>query len=230
MTHENLRELYAGVDWSGEDFTEKNEILVNNVISLLSDFPGKKVLDLGCGSAALAVELAERGFDVTGLDLCIEPARQRTAARKVHVKLIEKDMVEMTFSEEFDAVVNWDVSGIGMLPTDEDNINVIRRVYDALVPGGKFLVETYNLTFAQCHGVEMLKYDPRTRRCAGVISKKMPNDSRKIWELSVRLFSVNEWQDIFSEIGFKTIGMWGNLSGNKLSDESKMLVILGQKI
>ena len=228
MTRENLRELYAGADWSGTDFTEKNETLANNVISLLSDLPGKRVLDLGCGSAALAVELAGRGFDVTGLDLYIEPARQRIAARKVPVKLIEKDMAEMTFSEEFDAVVNWDVSGIGMFPTDEDNIDVIRRVYEALVPGGRFLVETYNLPFARCHGVEMLKYDSQTGRCAGKISKKMPDGSRKTWELSVRLFSVHEWQDIFSKIGFRLLGTWGDLSGNKLSDKSKMLVILGR--
>lgn len=30
---------------------------------------GKRLLDLGCGTGELAIRLAEKGFDVTGVDL-----------------------------------------------------------------------------------------------------------------------------------------------------------------
>ena len=137
MIHKDIRKLYSTVDWSNADFTERFDGLAEAVLRLLGDLPGKRILDLGCGSASLGVELAVRGFDVVGLDLHIAPARQRVAARRVTVELIEQDMSQMTFSEEFDAIVNWDVGGIGLFPTDEENIDIVKRVYRALVAEGR---------------------------------------------------------------------------------------------
>lgn len=229
MIGHDLKSLYASQTWSSSEFYEKHDALADNVISRLGDLPGRRVLDLGCGSAALAVELAQRGFETVGLDWHIEPARHRCEARKVQIELIEQDMAEMAFREQFDAVVNWDVSGIGLLPTESENLSVVRRVYDALVENGKFLIETYNSPFARKHGIERLTYDSQIGRCVGTVTKKMPNGSEKTWELSIRLFSMEEWQGIFSEIGFQFMGAWGSLSGEELSDESRMLVVLGQK-
>ncbi len=54
------------------------------VSQLPADLRGARILDAGCGTGALAVELAERGADVVGVDISprlIEIARTRVPAR-----------------------------------------------------------------------------------------------------------------------------------------------------
>ncbi len=229
MNDESLSSLYMTVDWSATDWTERDDVLPYQMLSLLDDLPGCRILDLGCGSASLGVELAERGYDVTCLDLYVQPARERAAARRAQIRFVEQDMSEMAFAGEFDAVINWDVSGIGLKPTDEDNIDIVRRVYDALVPGGKFLIETYNLAFARQHGIDVLTYDGASGRCIGDITRTLVDGCQRTWNLSLRLFSIEEWRAILCGLGFSVLGVWGSRSKTELSTESKMLVILAQK-
>ena len=80
MKRQEIKDFYAAIDWSGTNFTAQNELLVQNaqnVIQLLGGLPGNRILDLGCGSASLAVELAQKAFDVTGLDIHIAPAEKQ---------------------------------------------------------------------------------------------------------------------------------------------------------
>ncbi|MBL8850150.1 MAG: class I SAM-dependent methyltransferase [Planctomycetaceae bacterium] len=54
-----------------------------------------RALELGCGSGTNAVELARRGFDVTGVDCApqaLKIAREKAAAAGVNVRWIEADV------------------------------------------------------------------------------------------------------------------------------------------
>jgi len=64
------------------------------LLSPLLPAPPATVLDLGCGTGSLSVLLAERGYDVTGVDLSprmIERARAKAAAHQVSVRLLVGD-------------------------------------------------------------------------------------------------------------------------------------------
>src|SRR5215217_5986094 len=55
------------------------------------------VLDLGCGTGSLSVLLAERGYDLTGVDLSprmVERARAKAAAHEVPVRLLVGDAAD----------------------------------------------------------------------------------------------------------------------------------------
>jgi SAM-dependent methyltransferase len=62
------------------------------------DPPYGRALDLGCGSGHWTVEMAERGWDVTGIDIvpqAIEQARRRVARSGADVRLIQGDATEL---------------------------------------------------------------------------------------------------------------------------------------
>ncbi|PZX18918.1 3-demethylubiquinone-9 3-methyltransferase [Palleronia aestuarii] len=109
----------------------------------LVDWPGKRVLDLGCAGGFMAEALAKRGAVVTGLD----PAEDAIEAARKHAKSEGHEITydtgvgeELPYADaSFDAVVCVDV-----LEHVRDLDAVLREVERVLVPGGHFLFDTIN--------------------------------------------------------------------------------------
>jgi SAM-dependent methyltransferase len=99
--------------------------------------PGSAVLDLGCGAGVPATRwLADRGFDVTGVDLS---ERQLDLARKLvpTAIFIKADMTGLDFGPEtFAAAVAF--HSIIYVPREEHPA-LLETVHHWLEPGGLFL-------------------------------------------------------------------------------------------
>lgn len=60
--------------------------------------PGAKALDIGCGTGRFTVELANRGWDVVGVDVvprAVELARERARAADVTARFVVGDVTEL---------------------------------------------------------------------------------------------------------------------------------------
>src|SRR2546429_694499 len=74
------------------------------VETLLGPGRGLSVLDAGCGTGRVAVELAHRGFAVTGTDR--DPEMLATARRVApDIDWIEADLASLDLGRTFDAIV-----------------------------------------------------------------------------------------------------------------------------
>ena len=137
------------VDWSR---ASRN---VDRIVAMLGLREADRVLDVACGTGAEAVELASRGFSVTGLDFSSEAlmiAAVLAEEREVIVNWVCADMRHLG-PGSYDAILLRDVI-FGCFPSDEDNGRVLDEVRDALRPGGRFLLEVYTKEFAVRHGIE----------------------------------------------------------------------------
>lgn len=103
------------------------------VIELLKPAKGEKILDLGCGTGRLAKQLVEIGCNVTGIDS--DPVMIE-ASKKKGIKAILHDAENLDINEQFDGVIT-----IGALQWMSDQYGVIRGVWKALRPGGRFAAE-----------------------------------------------------------------------------------------
>jgi 2-polyprenyl-3-methyl-5-hydroxy-6-metoxy-1,4-benzoquinol methylase len=91
------------------------------------------VLDAGCGTGRIAVELARRGVDVVGVD--VDPRMLVTArAARPDLPWIESDLVELDLGRTFDAVVLAGNVLIFVAPDTEGT--VVARAAAHLEPGG----------------------------------------------------------------------------------------------
>ena len=102
-----------------------------------------KILDVPCGGGRLSLELASRGYRVTGVDISLpllEDARVRADAQSLPISWEHGDMRDLPWRGEFDgAVCFW--SSFGYFD-EQGNADFLRAVSNALKPGARFLLDT----------------------------------------------------------------------------------------
>ena len=122
--------------WNPEQYAENARFVSNlgmPVVELLSPQPGERVLDLGCGDGALTVKLLNFGCEVVGVDSSPEMAAVARALG-LDAKVMEGQTLQ--FDNEFDAVFS--NAALHWMKKPE---TVIRSVWCALKPGGRFVGE-----------------------------------------------------------------------------------------
>jgi 2-polyprenyl-3-methyl-5-hydroxy-6-metoxy-1,4-benzoquinol methylase len=211
---------------------EQTEEDVEKIVELLDLPPGAEILDCPCGHGRIANALAARGFRVTGLDASeffLERARADASSRGVEVEYVQGDMRAIPWRGRFDALVNWFTS-FGYF-SDDQNKAVLAQFHDALKPGGKFVLETMNITrlllnFQPQHFIERdgdlmadeIQLDVENSR---TLTKRMvarAGRTRKT-HFVVRWFGVPELRDWLEEAGFENVRTPG------LTPEMRLVVV-----
>jgi len=131
----------AYFDLAFRDETQLEADFIEAACRKYCDFPVRRLLEPACGSGRLIVELARRGYEMTGFDLSepmLEYARRRLARRKLSANLLDADMADFSF-RHFDAAYNT-FNSFRHLLTEEAALAHLRCVTDALRPGGIYIL------------------------------------------------------------------------------------------
>ena len=119
---------------------------VDSILRMMNLRSRARILDLCCGYGRHSIELARKGFAVTGYDLSdffLKKARKDAAALKLKIRFVKGDMRKLPFEERFDAVVNLFTS-FGYFEKERDDLKVLKGVGKALKKGGLFLLDLIN--------------------------------------------------------------------------------------
>lgn len=100
---------------------------------------GRRLLDLGCGTGNLTTLLAERGFDVIGLDASSEML-SIAANKSSKVRWICQDMTKAELGEEVDAVIST-LDSINHLESAEEIAACFGSAAANLKRGGAFVFD-----------------------------------------------------------------------------------------
>ncbi len=101
-----------------------------------------RVLDLGCGPGLYIERLGRLGHTLTGVDYSpasVAHARKTAERDGLAVTIVEGDMRKTEFSGSYDLVML--ISGELNVFRPEEARDIVRRATEALVPGGRFLIE-----------------------------------------------------------------------------------------
>jgi SAM-dependent methyltransferase len=104
------------------------------------------ILELACGTGALACEFAKEGYQVTGLDLSEEMlmvAYNRAVEEAVNVAWVIGDMLDLDDSEKFQAVTCFSDS-ICYMRNAQEVQQVFDGVYNALEDDGVFIFDVHS--------------------------------------------------------------------------------------
>ncbi len=117
----------------------------------------RRILDIGCGTGRHSVELARRGYDVTGVDLSdsmLERARTKARDLGVSIDFQRQDARTLPFSREFDLAIMLCEGAFPLMETDEMNYRILANAAAALRPDGKLIFTTLNGLFPLFHSVK----------------------------------------------------------------------------
>ncbi len=171
--------------------------------------PGMKILDMGCGEGRHAIELAKRGYQVTGVDISpalIKAASARAQQLGLEIDFRVDDIRKFYVQDEYDAVILMFVV-LGDSGKDEDDFAILRNAYRSLKPGGKLLASFLNA--ARQFKRENVKFDLNTstiRWSADVEINKILHH----FTHPVRLYFPSEAQLLIKCSGFEVTGIFGD--------------------
>ncbi|WP_132992592.1 class I SAM-dependent methyltransferase [Gordonia zhaorongruii] len=140
-TAEDWDELYRASDrvWT----TNVNPALVDEAADLE---PGT-ALDLGSGEGADVRWLADRGWQVTGVDIsAVAIERAAAADSRPTITWLRLDVSREPLPSTYQLVT---MSYFGIARSDE---TILRRVLDAVAPGGTLLMTAHDLEGVRAHG------------------------------------------------------------------------------
>jgi SAM-dependent methyltransferase len=128
--------LAAGQAWSARDYATNAGFVAAlgaDVLALLAPQSGEDILDLGCGDGVLTTQLLQSGANVTGL----EPDPDLSAAAtRAGITVLQQDAHDPFGANFYDAVFS--NAALHWMRTPE---TVIKNVYTALRPDGRFVAE-----------------------------------------------------------------------------------------
>jgi SAM-dependent methyltransferase len=206
---------------------------------------GGRILDLACGAGQHAVELATRGYDLVGFDLSqsqLDWAGGLAQERNQRLQFTYGDMRDLTYNESFDAVYSWNTS-FGFFE-EEKNVDVLTRIFRALRPGGRFLLDVINRDFvvAQqpgqtwfegdgCVCIDDVSIDFITSRMKVKRTLMLTNGKNRECNYSVRIYGLHELGKMLHDVGFKVLNVSGRpeMPGVFFGATSPRIIILASK-
>jgi SAM-dependent methyltransferase len=217
---------------------------VEHALTLLAPPVGAKLLDLCCGVGRHSLELARRGFVVTGVDRTrryLEIARERAAAEGISVELVHSDMREFVRPGQFDGAINLFTS-FGYFEDPADDLRTARNLYESIKPGGRLVLDTM--------GKEILarifrERDWRVNQDGSIILEErrvrsgwdwienrwilIQGSERREFRVANRLYGGTDLRSLLKEAGFNTVELYGSLAATPYDHKAERLVAVAQK-
>lgn len=237
-----LRFHLLGGEWLEERTPRQCDFLVET----LELPPGARVLDLCCGQGRISVELARRGFAVTGLDLSeylLGLAKERAEQAGATVEWVHRDMRDLPWENEFDAVVSVFTS-FGYLETDEEDEKVLDAVHHCLKPRGRLLLDIWNrdrmATAQRPDGRHWEEYeghvildecgwDEKQGRLNMERAIIAPDGSRRHTGFTLRIYAPSEMMRMLERAGLEWERTYGGWDASQYTALSRGMTVVARK-
>ena len=172
---------------------------------------GHAVLELGCGTGRVTIPIAQAGVEAVGIDnarAMLDVARRKAAAAGVAVRWVTADMAAFQLDQRFGLVIIPFRSFLHLL-TEADQLACLRRVYEHLLPGGRFALNFFLQALAARPGA--------------------PRVSTIYRSLRVRYVTRQEMEDLLARSGFEVEALYSGFNNEPLTPSSGEIVCVARR-
>ncbi|MDV7187495.1 class I SAM-dependent methyltransferase [Lutibacter sp. TH_r2] len=165
------------------DFTEAQEFM-QHLLSFLNFKKEDLLLDLACGKGRHSIYLNSLGYNVIGADLSPNSIKHAKKFENETLHFLEHDM-RIPFKRKYNGILNLFTS-FGFFEDDNEDINVLKNIKNALEPNGIAVIDFMN--------------------CTNVISNLVPENVQEIDGITFNISRYIEGKFIVKQIEFKADG------------------------
>jgi SAM-dependent methyltransferase len=152
---------------------------VHGEARLVESLGPRRVLDAGCGTGRVAIELASRGLQVTGVD--VDDAMLAEARRKApHLSWITGNLATVRLDERFDLAVL--AGNVMIFVASDERALVVANMAAHLLPGG-LLIAGFTL---ERQGLTPVGYDELAAQAGLTLVSRWSTWDRQPFEMSDR--------------------------------------------
>jgi len=223
-------------------FTKNTLKEVDFLIEELALKPGAAILDVGCGTGRHAVELAKRGYKVTGIDISAEmlkEAREKAKAAGVEANFIRADATDFNLPAKYDAAICLCEGSFGLLGHRDDPINqplyILSNISKSLKKKAKLILTVLNATFMIRRFTNQDVAEGRFNLLTMEESSELPpREGMFPSKMRERAFVPTELTLLCRMAGLDVLNIWGGTAGNwgrrNIDLDEIELMLVAQKI
>ncbi len=234
--------INADIDYSAwADFFDK---IFNKECKVRPDL----VLDLGCGTGKMTLELANRGYDMTGIDLSpemLDIARESGEKAEKDILWLCQDMREFELYGTVDAAVSC-LDCINHLTKPADVKKTLDLVHNYLVPDGIFVFDINGkYKFEEIYadrsyimeeegGVCIWQnyYDEKNKLCDFYITLFEETDDGKYErydeEQCERMYTIQEMKKMLEKSNLEFLGAYSDFDFTEATDKDERIYIVAR--
>ena len=225
-----------------EETTQAEADFVQQALELS---PDSKILDVPCGGGRLSLELASRGYRVTGVDISLpllDDAKATADVQHLPISWEHRDMRDLPWRGEFDgAICFW--SSFGYFD-EQGNADFLRAVSHTMKPGALFLLDTPLIEtrlpeiaaearvwweVGDLLVLEDRRFDHATSRVESEWTF-VRDGQTETKHLSLRLYTYRELCWMLNQAGFGDHRAYGTLDGDPFELNSTWLYLVTTKL
>jgi SAM-dependent methyltransferase len=217
---------------------------VEAILALAGIQPGAAILDLPCGVGRHSLELARRGYCVTGVDRTaayLQIARDRAAAEGLAVELVQDDMRHFVRPGAYDLALNLFTS-FGYFEDPAEDRRVAENLYRSLKPGGALIMEMMGKeVLARIFlphdwqelpdGTFYLQERKVARDWTWLENRWIllrPDGRRREYAVNHRVYDGAGLKALLLETGFSEVTLYGGLAGEPYDTEARRLMAVAR--
>lgn len=204
---------------------------------------GKRLLDLACGTGTFSSIFAEKGFDVTGVDLSEEMLTIADNKYQGKVKLVKGNMCSFQFTKKYDYCL-CSLDSINHITDYEDVVKCFDCVYNSLNSKGLFVFDVNTVykhseiladnAFVYDYEDFFLSWDNEyldnniVRILIDIFAYNGKSYDRYSEEFCERAYSIDELKNALNK--FEIIGIYDELTESNPKADSERIYFICKKV
>ena len=251
MIYDLLAPIYDSIN-SDIDYSEWADFIEKIIARDYKQGKPELVLDLGCGTGSMTLELAKRGYDMTGIDYSpemLDIARNRAIDEGLDSKMLWlcQDMTEFELYGTVDVTVSC-LDSLNHLTGGSDLESCLKLVHNYLIPDGLFIFDingkykfeniyadnSYVIEEAGSFCVWQNYYDEKSKLCDFYITlfKEGQNGTYRRYDevQTERMYTLRTVKSLLKKCGFELIGVYSDFDFTEGTDNDERLYIAARCI